>query len=230
MMLRPAHFMQLLQFADSAFPVGSFAFSDGLESAVAEGLVYDADTLAAYTGAVVQRAASTDAVAALHAARACRRNDYPALCAADSALLRTKLGDEARRMQQRTGRKLVELAAALCQAPMLRRFRAELQAGRTPGCFPVAQGVLFALYGAADEALFATVLYGAAGRVVNAALRCVRVSHIDTQRILHAASRRADALYDECACLSLDEMHAFNPQLDLLASLHEQGAGRLFMN
>ncbi len=62
----PMRLMQLLQFADSAFPIGSFAFSDGLETAVAEGLVADADTLADYTDEIVRRTAHTDAAAALH--------------------------------------------------------------------------------------------------------------------------------------------------------------------
>lgn len=37
--------MHLLQFTDSAFPVGTFSFSNGLETAGFEGLVHDAATL-----------------------------------------------------------------------------------------------------------------------------------------------------------------------------------------
>jgi len=35
-MTDPMQLMRMLQFADSAFPIGSFAFSDGLETAVSE--------------------------------------------------------------------------------------------------------------------------------------------------------------------------------------------------
>lgn len=226
----PTLLMRMLQFADSAFPIGSFAFSDGLETAVSEGLVGDAETLADYTVAIVRRTAHTDAVAALHAAHACRRGDYPAVCEADDALLRTKLNDEARKMQQRTGRKLTELAAALFDDLMLKQWHADVKAERTAGCCPVAQGLLFAVCGLSDEALFATLLYGAANRVLNAALRCVRVSHIDTQRILTDIGTRIDKLYAETIDMELEDMYAFTPQIDLLAALHEKGAGRLFMN
>ena len=33
--------MRLLEFTDSAFPVGTFSFSNGLETAAEEGLVHD---------------------------------------------------------------------------------------------------------------------------------------------------------------------------------------------
>ena len=61
--------MRLLEFTDSAFPVGTFSFSNGLETAAEEGLVHDAATLEQYTQDIVRQAAFTDGVAALHAFR-----------------------------------------------------------------------------------------------------------------------------------------------------------------
>ena len=56
--------MRLLEFTDSAFPVGTFSFSNGLETAAEEGLVYDAATLEQYAQDIVRQAAFTDGVAA----------------------------------------------------------------------------------------------------------------------------------------------------------------------
>ncbi len=226
----PVRLMLLLQLADSAFPTGGFAFSEGLESAVAEGIVSNAGQLAAYTQALVRRTATTDCVAAVEAARCCRRGDFDALLAADHSLLAGKLNDEARKMQQRMGRKLTDLAVRLCDDPLLRRWQQACAAGQTPGCCAVAQGIAAAAFGLEDEALFALVLYGAANRVLNAALRCLRVSHIETQAILTDIARRADRLYAEASGLTTGEIYAFTPQIDLLAALHEQGTARLFMN
>ena len=66
--------------------------------------------------------------------------------------------------------------------------------------------------------------------VLGAALRCVRVSHYDTQRILYRLGDRTDSLYDEIRDMTIDEMHAFAPQADILASMHEKGSSRMFMN
>ena len=41
---------------------------------------------------------------------------------------------------------------------------------------------------------------------------------------------RAVELYREAAELGLDDMHAFTPQIDILAALHEKGTQRMFMN
>ena len=64
---------RLLEFTDSAFPVGTFSFSNGLETAAETGLVHDAATLEEYTQDIVRQTAFTDGVAALHAYRS-----YPA--------------------------------------------------------------------------------------------------------------------------------------------------------
>ena len=66
--------------------------------------------------------------------------------------------------------------------------------------------------------------------VLSAALRCVKVSHYDTQKILFDLSDRVEGLYDEASQMELKDMNAFFPELDILASLHEKGAMRMFMN
>ena len=57
--------MRLLEFTDSTFPVGTFSFSNGLESAVHEKIVYDAKTLEEYVRAIATQAAFSDAIVAL---------------------------------------------------------------------------------------------------------------------------------------------------------------------
>ena len=226
----PAMLMHLFQLTDSACPVGTFSFSNGLESAAAEGLVYDAATLEAFVGEVVRLSAFTDGVAALHALRSRSAEDEAGIFEADRRLLLCKLNDEARQMTCRMGRKLAELAAALGGDPLLARWLEAAVRRETPGSFPVAQGVAFAAIGADERTLFCAGQYGAANTVLGAALRCVRVTHYDTQRILYRLGGRTEALYREAAELGLDDMHAFTPQIDILAALHEKGTQRMFMN
>src|SRR5215467_11984028 len=43
--MRPGILLRLLQINDSLFPTGGFAYSDGLETAVTNGVVHDAESL-----------------------------------------------------------------------------------------------------------------------------------------------------------------------------------------
>lgn len=222
--------MRLLQFTDSAFPVGTFSFSNGLETAAEEGLVRDAATLEAFAQDIARQAAFTDGVAAIEAARGYRRGDYASIREADTQLLLCKMNAEARLMTRRMGRKLCELAAHLFDDETLARFLREIGEERTPGCYPVAQGIVFAACGITDEELFCSHHYGVVNMVLGAALRCVRVSHFDTQRILFRAAEEAAELYLQASQMTLDELYTFTPQADIVASLHEKGTKRLFMN
>lgn len=225
-----ATLMRLIQFTDSAFPVGTFSFSNGLETAAEQGLVRDAATLERFTLDIVRQAAFTDGIAALHAFRSYFEGRYEGILDADRQVLLCKMNAEARQMTRRMGKKLAELAQRISPDPTVALWLDDIAAGRTPGTYPAGQGIVFAACGIDEKGLFCSHLYGVANMTLSAALRCVRVSHYDTQRILFRIADLADALFDETVGLGFDDMHAFAPQIDILASLHEKGTQRMFMN
>ena len=217
--------MRLLEFTDSAFPVGTFSFSNGLETAAEEGLVYDAATLEQYAQDIVRQAAFTDGVAALHAFRS-----YHLGYNADRQALLCKMNAEARLMTRRMGKKLAELSKQIFPDETAARWLGDIAGDRTPGTYPVAQGIVFAACGISEKELFCSHQYGVVNMVVSAALRCVRVSHYDTQRILFRTAEKLGELYDTASDMDFDDMYTFVPQIDILASLHEKGTKRMFMN
>lgn len=222
--------MHLLQFTDSAFPVGTFSFSNGLETAAYEGIVHDAQTLEEYAQSVALQAAYSDGITALHAYRAVRKKDYDTLVDADRQLILFKMNEEARLMLCRMGKKLAELSVHIFDEPLIRQWLDDIGADRTPGTYPVAQALVFSIAGLTEEDLFCSHQYGVINMVLSAALRCVKVSHYDTQRILFKLSKQSEELYEEVRPLAFTDMNAFVPQIDILASLHEKGNMRMFMN
>lgn len=223
--------MQLLQFTDSTFPVGTFSFSNGLETACYEKVVTDADTLEQYTRSASLQAAYSDGVAALTAHRAVVKGDYPSLLLIDSQLILFKMNDEARLMLQRMGKKLAELAVKLFpENEICKRFLDDINSGNTPGTYPVAQGVVFAIAGLTEQELYCSHQYGVINMILGAALRCVRVSHYDTQKILLKLTGEAEKLFPVVSQMDFDDMNAFVPMMDIMASLHEKGNMRMFMN
>lgn len=223
--------MHLLQFTDSTFPVGTFSFSNGLETAAYEHVVHDAATLEEYTRSVALQAAFSDGVAALLAHRAALIGDYEAIRRIDSQIMLFKMNDEARLMLSRMGKKLAELGVRLFKdSELITRWLADIEAGNTPGSYPVAQGIVFALAGIDEQRLYASHQYGVANMVLSAALRCVRVSHYDTQEILFRLAADIPALYGRARGMRFEDMNSFVPEMDIMASLHEKGNMRMFMN
>ena len=222
--------MRLLQFTDSQFPVGTFSFSNGLETASFEGIVKDAVTLKEFAKSQSHQAAFSDGVAALHSFRAYKEGDYEKCKMIDHYLYAFKMNDEARQMATRMGKKLAELGVKLYDNEFVKTWLKDISSGATPGMYPVAQGIIFALAGISEKDLFCSHQYGVINMVLSAALRCVRVSHYDTQRILEELSEDVENLYDEASRMELKDMNAFYPELDILASLHEKGNMRMFMN
>ena len=177
--------MHLLQMTDSTFPVGTFSFSNGLETASHLGVVHDAATLEQYTRSVARQGAFSDGVAALMAFRAAKAGDLEEVERTDRELMLFKMNDEARMMLQRMGKKLAELAVRLFpDDTLIASWLGHIREGSTPGSYPVAQGLSFASSGLGEDELFASHQYGVINMVLSAALRCVRVSHYDTQLIL----------------------------------------------
>jgi urease accessory protein len=222
--------MHLLQFGDSLLPVGSFSFSNALETAVQEGVVRDAATLTEFVRTATRRAATSDGIALVHSCRAARAGELDQITRADHAVLDRKLGEEMRTMTVRMGRKLAEVAETTCQAPLLRRWLGRVRDGLTPGTYPVGLGVLMAELGSPEEDAFAIHQYGVAMTTLGAALRLMRLDHHQAQAILYAVNADVDGDYASIRDAGLADMSSFAPMADILGAIHVKSRVRMFMS
>jgi urease accessory protein len=225
---------RLLQFGDSMFPIGGFSFSCGLESAVQTGVVNDRATLHAFARTALEQAARGDGIALIAAHRAAMggdvAGDVEALIAIDRQVFARKASDETRTMSTRMGRKFTEIGVEVVGAPLIRTWLARIAEGATPGCYPVALAINFAAQGLSAREAFLVHHYGVATAILGAALRLMRVSHVDTQAILYDLNAGVDAAYETAAAARLSDMAGFAPLSDILAAVHTKAHVRLFMN
>ncbi len=222
--------LRALQFGDSMFPVGAFSFSCGIETALAEQAVSDADTLREWVRAGTRVAAAGDGIALLHAYRAILRGTPGGAVRADEAVFQRKLNEETRVMTLRTGRKLAEAAACIAPGPVTADWLDLVSAGRTRGTYPAGLGVLCAQLGLAETDAFAMHQYGVAAAMIGAAVRLMPLHHLTAQAVLYRVNEHASADYAAAAGRTLADMSGFAPQADILASVHVRSHVRMFMN
>ena len=141
-----------------------------------------------------------------------------------------KLNEEMRLMTVRMGQKLAELAAHVFEAPMVAAWLHAIRSGEAPGSYPIAQALVFAGAELSEHDAFAVHQYGLASMMLGAALRLMRLSHLDAQRILFVVNGAAGGHYARIAGVPLESMASFAPMLDILASVHVKSHVRMFMN
>jgi urease accessory protein len=225
-----ANLARFLQFGDSMLPIGAFAFSGGLESAIQTRVVTDPATLADYARTAVEQVAMGDGIALVWAHRAAAAGKVGELVRIDQRVYARKLSSEARTMSVRMGKKFTELGVAVTGAPLLAALRERIGAGATPGTYPVALAASFAAQGLSARDTFVVHQYGVAAMILSAALRLMKVSHVDTQRMLYELNAGADEAYQAAAIAGFDDMAGFAPLTEILAAVHVKAHVRLFMN
>lgn len=226
----PVSLARLLQFGDTNFPVGGFSFSSGLESAIQHRVVTDAATLRDFTLTAVEQAAQGDGIALVAAHRAAGAEDIDTLTRIDELVYSRKLSEEMRTMSVRMGKKFAEMSAHVVGTPLVLRWLERIEAQATPGCYPVSLAVNFAAQKLPAQEAFVVHQYGVATAILGAALRLMKVSHVDTQRILYEINEKADAGFQAASSARLSDMAGYAPMTEILSAIHTKAHVRLFMS
>jgi len=225
----PAALLVALQYGDSAYPAGAYAHSLGLETAVADGDVRDAATLAAACRSLlVHQVARTDAVAAAACTLAAAREDTARLIVVDRRLSATRPAREAREASTRIGRRLLETAAKAERSRWLEALRVEVRASVTPGNQACVLGAVAGTLGLSAHAAAGLTLWCACNGFLGAALRLLRITHDDVQAILVDLRGLLAALAAKATRADPLEMAGSAPLLELWAMRHETATVRLF--
>ena len=222
-MLKHAALMRLFQLSSAALPIGAFAYSQGLEQAVALGDVKCRETSRRWIAGMLGSSVLTldvpvlarihRAIAADDAAGAWRWNDY-LFAARGSAELRAE--------ERQVGAALVRLLSREGVAsadPWLKHPRITLATG-------------FALASAAwqaplTEAALAYVFAWSEAQV-GAATRLIPLGQTDAQGVLSAVIEQAASGIEAALHHSDDELGSSTPGQLLLSALHETQYSRLF--
>ncbi|MDF1634902.1 urease accessory protein UreF [Mycoplana sp. MJR14] len=211
--------LRLMAWLSPAFPVGGFAWSGGLERAVADRMVTDAGGLSAWLATLLAHGALwNDAVLFAEAWR--RVDDEAGL--ADLADLGLALAGSAERHAETLslGRAFVSAAAAWPQA-VLARLPQDVP-------YPVAAGAIAAAHGVPVEEALAAYLHAALSQSVSAGIRLGVCGQAEGVVILAGLEEAIAAVSARAAAGTLDDLGGAAVRADIASLRHETQHSRLF--
>ncbi len=211
------------QVVDSAFPVGTFAHSWGLEAAWQAGHV-DGDAALGQFLTETIRQTGWSALPLVHGAYR-RPERLEELDELNEAFLTNAVANRASRVQ---GRTLAATASRVWPSAAATALEARVRRGRAHVA-PVS-GVVFRTIGLPRETAGRAVLYGAARGVLAAAVRLGIVGSYRAQRMQHEAEACLDATLETCAGLAPEEICQTAPIVDVLQGAHDRLYSRLFQS
>ena len=227
------NFLTALQLADSFFPSGMYAHSQGLESMVSRRWVSSPAEVEQYLSNLLLRSVlPSDGVALLNAHAAARDDDLSTLTDIDWHLHAMKLPEELRLASCHAGRRILDESAPLLAdragSSLCSDFR-QLVAGReTPGAGAVALGAVAHAAGIDAASALLMFCHSFAVGVLGAAQRLLPLTHSQAQQILHSLHEPVVRMASELQTRHWRDMTSFTPQADIAAMLHEHDEVRMF--
>ena len=211
------------QVIDSAFPIGAFAHSWGLEASWQFDHLQEPGDLESFLSATTQQTAHS--ALPLLAATFREPDRLSELDNLADAFLLNHIANRASRVQ---GRSLVSTASRIWPSEKMESVAAQADVSRAH--LAPLSGVVFRLIGLSFETSRKVMLYGTVRGVLSAAVRLGLTGSYQAQRLQHEVGPWLDRLLDETRLLEPEDLCQTAPIIDLLQSKHDRLYSRLFQS
>ena len=219
--------LSLLHICDSLFPLGAFAYSDGLETAAASGAIRDSAALAEWMDVcldeTIGRAEGPVAFAAWAIVREERWADLPAL---DEEAIALRPSSSGRRSSRAMGQRLLTTWRGLHADARLDTMQRLVADGAIAPAFPVAFAAACATVGVDRRPAVEALAYTRLAATVSAAMRLVAVGQTEAHALLSRTLDRVPATVDLIARLAAVP-ESFTPAADIAAMSQQYLHSRL---
>jgi urease accessory protein len=216
---------RLLQLASPMLPIGAYSYSQGLETAIEDGIVIDAAGTEAWVADVFRMSLcrfDLPILARLHRDWAGR----PDRVAAWNALLLA--GRDTAEAQAETRQTGYSLARLLLQLEIVVGSDAGLLQAMAPASLPLAFALAARCWGIGVEETVMAYAWSWAENQGAVAMKCVPIGQVAGQRILMATAGLIDAAVPGVLALGDDDICNFAPGLSIVSARHETQYSRLF--
>jgi len=213
------------QLIDSAFPIGGFAHSAGLEAAFQMGAVGTTESLDRFLRISMGQAVNFSAPFVAHVARSpadAKAADHLYHCQTTNPI-----SNSASRVQ---GNALLSTATEAFSLPQLQSAREAIRMNELFGHFPVVFGFVMNLLNYSDEQAVDAFLFCQLRGWMSAAVRLGIIGPRQAQSMQNEMARHREIGVKTALSLSLDECGQSSPLLEVTQGLHGRLYSRLFVS
>ncbi len=227
-------YFELLQLNDATFPIGSYAFSWGLETFVQQGIIHDAKSAQEYIQSELKGSFLYSELLPVRLAWEWSSSEEK-LRQLDQIYGASRSPFELRDGSRKLGSRFVKTTAAFseevlgihdaCPVPGV-----TLITSYTPEFFPVAYGAYCARRNIPLQEALAAFTYSQFSGRVTTCVKLVPLSQTAGQQILFNLMQTFPKLLEECTELTQEDLCRSAPGIDLRAMQHEFLYSRLYSN
>jgi urease accessory protein len=223
--MKSLRFIRSLQLVDSFFPVGAFAYSDGLETAATDVRVRDAASLNGWMKHFLENVfVPCEGLALVKCMFAVKENDFDTLCRVDEELTAIRPAAEVRAASTAVGKRLLSLYASIDD-----RGSEPWKSVTLPQTNAAAAYALVFFYCGIDEHTAALAFgYNRLTGIVSAALRLISLGQQQGQNLLTRNLNDLPAAVDRILEMKDEPLRSFSPLLDIEQMNHQYLYSRLF--
>ena len=217
--------LHLLHLCDTLFPLGGFAYSDGLESATARDAIADADGLREWIDVCLDETIGrTEGRAAWQAWAAVRDERWDALAALDRDLVALRPSSSARRSTRAMGSRLLTTWNALYPDPRLTVLQRVTPQGPA---LPIAFAAVCVCIGVDRQAAVEAFAYTRLAATISASMRLMPIGQTEAHALLARSLARVPRVIADLAATDAPP-ESFAPALDIAAMTQQYLHSRLF--
>ena len=220
--------LSLLHLCDSLFPIGGFAYSDGLESAVNARVVGGADDLRRWLDVCLDEAIGRcDGPGVLTAWTAFNEQDWESLIALDEELTAMRPASTPRMASRSMGWRLMNTWHALHPDARLNHLLALARTRALGPTLPVAFAGVCAGAGIKQRDAVEGFAYTRLAATVSSAMRLMAIGQHEAHSLLSRALDRVPAIVD-AMIVRPAQPESFMPVVDIAQMTHPYVHSRLF--
>ncbi|WP_232540536.1 urease accessory protein UreF [Lysinibacillus fusiformis] len=223
--------LQLLQIHDSAFPIGSYTHSYGMETYIQEDLIRTKEQLIEFCqGYLFHNLVHGDAILIQAAFYAARDRDIARLTELDELCGAMKLAKESKEASVNVGKQFVRTVTPLMECPFLSQWKEKIEREEVKGHYAVLYGIYCEALGVNVFHAVMTFMYASISGLVQNAVRAVPFGQNTGVQALNELLISVEEAAQTVMSLTMDDLTNNALGIELASMKHEFLYSRLFIS